>query len=150
MVYRKPRHGSNCGSTYQQNDSGKIQQSFTADVQLFLFFHGTSLFGIGFQICLLKLCSSSVHPMSSTYRAEKKSLQILLSRTQAGPGRKVKQEQVEISSNHVPRLFLSYVVNMIASAPKVNATSEGNLETSIKRTRPVVHEQDLLFDSQTF
>ena len=43
------------------------------------------------------------------YRAEKKSLQILLSRTQAGPGRKVKQEQEEISRNHVPRFFLSSV-----------------------------------------
>ena len=43
------------------------------------------------------------------YRAEKKSLQILLSRTQAGPGRKVKQEQEEISRNHVPRLFLGSV-----------------------------------------
>ena len=41
------------------------------------------------------------------YRAEKKSLQILLSSTKAGPGRKVKQEQEEISRNHVPRLFLS-------------------------------------------
>ena len=40
------------------------------------------------------------------YRAEKKSLQILLSSTQAGPGRKVKQEQEEMSCNHVPRLFL--------------------------------------------
>ena len=27
---------------------------------------GTSLFGLGFQICLLKLCLSSVYPMSST------------------------------------------------------------------------------------
>ena len=43
------------------------------------------------------------------YRAEKKSLQILLSRTQAGPGRNVKQEQEEISRNHVPRLFLGSV-----------------------------------------
>ena len=43
------------------------------------------------------------------YRAEKKSLQILLSSTQAGPGRKVKQEQEDISRNHVPRLFLSSV-----------------------------------------
>ena len=43
------------------------------------------------------------------YRAEKKSLQILLSRTQAGPGRKIKQEQKEISRNHVPRLFLGSV-----------------------------------------
>ena len=44
------------------------------------------------------------------YRAEKKSLQILLSSTQAGPGRNVKQEQEEISRNHVPRLFLGSVV----------------------------------------
>ena len=47
------------------------------------------------------------------YRAEKKSLQILLSSTQSGPGRKVKQEQEEISRNHVPRLFLSSVANVI-------------------------------------
>ena len=46
---------------------------------------------------------------TSLYRAEKKSLQMLLSSTQAGPGRKVKQEQDEISRNHVPRLFLSSV-----------------------------------------
>ena len=44
------------------------------------------------------------------YRAEKKCLQILLSSTQAGPGRKVKQEEEEISRNHVPRLFLSSVL----------------------------------------
>ena len=43
------------------------------------------------------------------YRAEKKYLQILLSCTQAGPGRKVKQELEEISRNHVPRLFLGSV-----------------------------------------
>ena len=43
------------------------------------------------------------------YRAEKKSWQILLSSTQAGPGRKVKQEQEDISRNHVPRLFLGSV-----------------------------------------
>ena len=43
------------------------------------------------------------------YRAEKKSLKILLSSTQAGPCRKVKQEQEEISRNHVPRLFLGSV-----------------------------------------
>ena len=35
------------------------------------------------------------------YRAVKKSLQILLRSTQAGPGRKVKQGQEEISRNHV-------------------------------------------------
>ena len=36
-------------------------------------------------------------------------MQILLSSTQAGPGRKVKQEQEEISRNHVPRVFLGFV-----------------------------------------
>ena len=35
------------------------------------------------------------------YRDEIYSLQILLSRTQAGPGRTVKQEQEEISPNHI-------------------------------------------------
>ena len=49
----------------------------------------------------------------SLYRAEKKSLQILLSSTQAGPGRKVKREQEEISRNHVPRLFLGSVVALM-------------------------------------
>ena len=44
-----------------------------------------------------------------SYRAEKKSLQILLSSTQAGPGGKVKEEQEDISHNHVPGLFLSSV-----------------------------------------
>ena len=43
------------------------------------------------------------------YRAEKKYLQILLSYSQAGPGRKFKQEQEEISRNHITRLFLGSV-----------------------------------------
>ena len=38
-----------------------------------------------------------------TYRDEIYSLQILLSRTQAGPGRAFKQEQEEISPNYVQR-----------------------------------------------
>ena len=40
------------------------------------------------------------------YRDEIYSLQILLSRTQAGPGRTVKQEREEISPNHVRRIDL--------------------------------------------
>ena len=40
------------------------------------------------------------------YRDEIYSLQILLSRTQAGPGRTVKQVQEEILPNHVQRLNL--------------------------------------------
>ena len=35
------------------------------------------------------------------YRDRLKGVQILLSRTQAGPGRAVKQEQEETSRNHV-------------------------------------------------
>ena len=41
------------------------------------------------------------------YRDEILSLQILLSRTQSGPGRTVKQEQEEISPNHVQKLNLN-------------------------------------------
>ena len=55
------------------------------------------------------ILGASSNICAPNYRAEKKSLQILLSSTQAGPGRKVKQEQEEISRNHVPRLFLGSV-----------------------------------------
>ena len=44
------------------------------------------------------------------YRAPGKSLYVLLSRTQAGPGRKVKQGQEEISRNHV-QTFICLSVN---------------------------------------
>ena len=43
------------------------------------------------------------------YREEIYSLQILLRRTQAGPGRTGKQEQEEISPNHVQRINLPSV-----------------------------------------
>ena len=43
------------------------------------------------------------------YRDEIYSLQNLLSMTQAGPGRTVKQEQEENSPNHVQRLNLNSV-----------------------------------------
>ena len=39
--------------------------------------------------------------MGAKYRGVNKGLFVLLSRTQAGPGRTVKQEQEEISRNHV-------------------------------------------------
>ena len=44
---------------------------------------------------------SSYSMISSLYRDRLKSVQILLSRTKAGPGRKVKQEQEESSRNQV-------------------------------------------------
>ena len=40
---------------------------------------------------------------------ERKRLQILLSYSQAGPARKAKQGQEEISRNHVPTFFLGSV-----------------------------------------
>ena len=43
---------------------------------------------------------------SSLYRDEINSLQIQLSRTQAGPDRAVKQEQEQISPNHIQRFNL--------------------------------------------
>ena len=39
------------------------------------------------------------------YREPAKGLQILLSKTQAGPGRAVKEEQEEISPNHVQAIY---------------------------------------------
>ena len=45
-------------------------------------------------------------PKEEEYRDEIYSLQILLSRNKAGPGRTVKQEQEEFSPNHVQRLNL--------------------------------------------
>ena len=43
------------------------------------------------------------------YRVANKGLHVLLSRTQAGPGRTVKQEQEEISRNHVQTFICLYV-----------------------------------------
>ena len=43
------------------------------------------------------------------YRGEKKGLQILLSYSQAGTGRKAKQGQEQISRIHVPTFFLGSV-----------------------------------------
>ena len=47
--------------------------------------------------CLSLLSATFAH----MYRARNKGMQILLSNSQAGPGRTVKQEQEEISRNHV-------------------------------------------------
>ena len=53
--------------------------------------------------------------MCALYRDEIYSLQILLSRTQARPGRTVKQEQDEILPNHVQRINLISVLPCIAA-----------------------------------
>ena len=46
---------------------------------------------------------------SLEYRGDKKCLQILLSYSQLGPGRKAKQVQKEISCNHLETFFLGSV-----------------------------------------
>ena len=51
----------------------------------------------------------TVSKLNTLYRDEIYSLQNLLSRTQAGPGRTVNKEQEEISTNHVIRINLSSV-----------------------------------------
>ena len=49
--------------------------------------------------------------LESHYRGVNKSVYVLLSRTQAGPGRTVKKEQEEISRNHVPTFIYLSVCN---------------------------------------
>ena len=73
------------------------------------------------------------HYCVRNYRAEKKSLQILLSSTQAGPGRKVKQEREEISRNHVPRLFLSSV--HVRRKGRFNAAQRGPGSPHLQRSK---------------
>ena len=54
----------------------------------------------------------------SFYRGEKKGLQILLSYSQAGPGRKVKQGKEEIFRNRiVPTIFLGSVLQYFIILP---------------------------------
>ena len=71
------------------------------------------------------------------YRDENYSLQILLSRTQAGPGRTVKQEQEEISQNHVQRINLISVVSLIIFKSKAISLCyrlRKNLRKGMRRT----------------
>ena len=56
------------------------------------------------------------------YRARNKGMHILLSNSQAGPGRTVKQEQEEISRNHV-QTFISPSVLLTILVKKVNIQS---------------------------
>ena len=56
-------------------------------------------------------------------------MQILLSNSQSGPGRTVKQEQEEISRNHVQAFIPGSVVDMTLDEPRINATFIGKFET---------------------
>ena len=55
------------------------------------------------------------------YRDEINSVQIQLSRTQAGPGRAVKEQQEQNSPNHVQRIYLISVESQAADKTKVIA-----------------------------
>ena len=57
------------------------------------------------------LTETALFHCSVLYRQANKGLYVLLSRTQAGPGRTVKQEQEEISRNHV-QTFISPSVHI--------------------------------------
>ena len=60
------------------------------------------------------------------YGGENKGLFVLLSRTQAGPGRTVKQEQEEISRNHVQTLIFPSV--QCENATEIERKKRGGAE----------------------
>ena len=76
-------------------------------------------------------------PVTLHYRARNKGLHILLSNSQAGPGRNVKQEQEEISRNHV-QAFIPGSVHRSKSIESYNRTSfleGGSLKVERKEGR---------------
>ena len=84
------------------------------------------------------------------YRGENKGLFVLLSRTQAGPGRTVKQEQEEISRNHVqtfifpsvePQAYARHVMSIFWYLPLIlprifscSCAKSRDLATSTRRS----------------
>ena len=68
--------------------------------------------------------------MNFDYRGENKGLFVLLSRTQAGPGRTVKQEQEEISRNHVQTFISPSVMHSRQSSLRVGIEIRDRLEKS--------------------
>ena len=61
-------------------------------------------------------------------------MQILLSNSQAGPGRTVKQEQEEISRNHV-QTFISPSVYARLESPKMDRTAR---KTQVRKARILI------------
>ena len=70
----------------------------------------------------LKACiiDNQYSDLGWSYRGEKKGLQILLSCSQAGPGRKAKQGQEEISRNHVQTFLLGSVYSYVTFDSSTN------------------------------
>ena len=62
--------------------------------------------------------------MLTKYTGVNKGLHVLLSRTQAGPGRTVKQEQEEISRNHVQTfIYLSVDCTRLSKSQCIASTN---------------------------
>ena len=61
--------------------------------------------------------SAEKNTLAEAYRADKSVCKTYLSRTQAGPGRAVKEHHKQTSPNHVQELFLSSVI--LSSFPSV-------------------------------
>ena len=88
---------------------------------------------------------------SHMYRDEIYSLQILLSRTQAGPGRTVKQEEEEVSPNHIRRLNLISVpviacYNTARCLTIDDATSAGCVSMHLTNISPHISIEFKMFD----
>ena len=83
--------------------------------------------------------------MATPYSGEEKGLQIWLSYSQAGPGRKAQQGQVEISRNHVQTFFLGSVFMVqdfsLISPLEIYVTSD-NRETHTDRLRDLANLVD--------
>ena len=75
--------------------------------------------------------SNMFSPIMRRYRAEEKYLWVWLSCTQAGPGRKVKQEEEEISRNHVPTFSLSSVQRRSSDRQSFDLLRHYDVDTSV-------------------
>ena len=67
--------------------------------------------------------------MDNMYRGVNKGLHVLLSRTQAGPGRTVKQEQEEISRNHLQ----TFIYLSVETTPLESTVCVDSLRTRVER-----------------
>ena len=71
--------------------------------------------------------------MGGKYRGVNKGVHVLISRIQAGPGRTVKQEQEEISRNHV-QTFIYLSVHLCGCVAEDGTDADGR--TGVASGRP--------------
>ena len=76
-------------------------------------------------------------------------LRLQLSYRQAGPGRKARQGQEEISRNHVPTFFLGSVDSKLGEKllPKITVVARGRKEERRGRKRPPPRERPIMAGS---